>query len=102
MGITGSKSTESLESNGGGGFSGQDGFDGDPYAHGAAQEEQQFSTITSRELEDLDPQQRIPMVFRWNYPAQDVWVAGTFTGTCVSGRWHTWLLRLSLVSLRVP
>ena len=80
MGITGSKSTESLD---GDGPSPYDDEEQDEYAfaHDAVQETQ-IPTITPEELATVDSTNRIPMVFRWNHPAQDVWVAGTFTGVC--------------------
>ena len=76
MGITGSKSTESLD--------GEDGAssydDRDEYGFGTdVGQENQIPVITPEELEAADVNSKIPMVFRWNHPAQDVWVAGTFT-----------------------
>ena len=88
MGITGSKSSESLdafnESNGDGDYGGGEGYvagSESPYGHSHPGQEMQIPTIRTSELATMDSDaERIPMVFRWNHPAQEVYLAGTFTG----------------------
>ena len=96
MGITGSKSTESLDGSGPSTYEQRD----DAYA-GDASQETLIPIITQEELAAGDPENKIPMVFRWNYPAQDVWVAGTFTGGC-GGSKLTNLADTSLCAHSVP
>jgi len=73
MGITGSKSNDSLGDDPP--FKGDDG-----YGYGQAAAELQIPSVSAAELADVDHNNKIPMVFRWTHPAEEVWVAGTFTG----------------------
>ena len=80
MGITGSRSTESFDGYQDGGNNEYNRHHDEEFNANNENTSMAYPAVTAKELAEVDRDNKIPMVFRFNGPGQEAKLAGTFTG----------------------